>query len=216
MASGRAALPGRNATPPAAPDVFLNVPYDPDFEELFLAYVCGVTGLGLVPRAALEINSSKSRLDRIFELIQTCRYSVHDLSCVQLAVGRPPTPRFNMPFELGLAVAHSRQARGGHDFRVFESRAHRIQKSLSDMNGTDPYIHKGTPAGVLNCLLDAFSRPRQPDAPILHKLYRRVKADRSVILLSAGGDSLFTRNAFDRLKVAVSAHWAGLLAHTAR
>ncbi|MGA9896888.1 MAG: hypothetical protein WBQ09_02230, partial [Terriglobales bacterium] len=85
--------------------VFLNIPYDPQFERLYLAYIVGLTVLGFVPRATLGIPSGARRLERIFGLIQRCRYSVHDLSRVQLDRNAPRTPRFNMPFELGIAVA---------------------------------------------------------------------------------------------------------------
>jgi hypothetical protein len=36
---------------------------------------------------------------------QSCSYSVHDLSRVQIDRNPPATPRFNMPFELGLGEA---------------------------------------------------------------------------------------------------------------
>jgi hypothetical protein len=84
--------------------VFLNIPYDPNFESLCLAYICGLACFGLVPRATLEIPGNR-RLDRIITLIQECSFSIHDLSRVQLDPYKPRTPRFNMPFELGLAVA---------------------------------------------------------------------------------------------------------------
>ena len=50
----------------AAPDldVFLNVPYDRYFVDLFLAYTAGLTSLGLFPRATLEIAGGERRLDR--------------------------------------------------------------------------------------------------------------------------------------------------------
>ena len=87
------------------PSVFLNLPYDSNFESLFLAYIAGVNAFGMTPRATLEISGSKRRLDRIVELIAACPYSIHDLSRVQRDRRAPATPRFNMPFELGLAVA---------------------------------------------------------------------------------------------------------------
>lgn len=55
--------------------------------------------------ATLGVPRDARRLDRIFTLIQQCRYSVHDISRIQLDAGPPRAPRFNMPFELGLAVA---------------------------------------------------------------------------------------------------------------
>src|ERR1700674_1398811 len=114
--------------PPAK--VFLNIPYDSKFQNLCLAYICGISALGFVPRATLEIPGGIRRLDRIFKLIQECRYSVHDLSRVELDVKRPPTPRFNMPFELGLCVAWERIGRNKHTWFVFEGRARRLTKSL--------------------------------------------------------------------------------------
>jgi len=79
---------------------FLNLPYDPDDEDHFLAYIAGVAAFGLDPRATLELTGGERRLDRIFKSIAACRYSFQDLSFVRLDRRRPPTPRFNMPFEL--------------------------------------------------------------------------------------------------------------------
>src|ERR1043165_2875514 len=83
---------------------FINVPYDDRFQDLYLAFIAGLTAFGLDPRATLEVPGGDRRLDRIFELITSCRYSFHDLSRVQLDRKHPRTPRFNMPFELGLAL----------------------------------------------------------------------------------------------------------------
>ena len=93
---------------------FLNIPYDSAFENLYLAYIAGLSAFGLIPRATVEIPTSQRRLERILNLIQECAYSIHDLSRVQLDVKAPRVPRFNMPFELGLAVAQNvRQPAGG-------------------------------------------------------------------------------------------------------
>jgi len=80
---------------------FLNVPYDGRYKDLYLAFIAGLTAFGLDPRATLEVPGGERRLDRIFELITSCQYSFHDLSRVELDRRSPPTPRFNMPFELG-------------------------------------------------------------------------------------------------------------------
>ncbi len=77
--------------------VFLNLPYDARFRSLFLAYVAGTSAFGLIPRATLEIPGSARRLDRILALMESCQYSIHDMSRVQLDRRPPPTPRFNMP-----------------------------------------------------------------------------------------------------------------------
>jgi hypothetical protein len=103
-------------------EVFLNIPYDKKFERLFLAYIAGLSAFGLVPRATLEIPDSSRRLDKILKLIRNCRYSIHDLSRVELDRKKPRTPRFNMPFELGLTVAYQKQAKSKKEnWYVFES-----------------------------------------------------------------------------------------------
>jgi hypothetical protein len=54
--------------------VFLNIPYDARFSRLYLAYIVGLTELGLEPRATLGIPGGERRLNRILALIQSCRY----------------------------------------------------------------------------------------------------------------------------------------------
>src|ERR1700732_4010455 len=118
--------------PPAK--VFLNIPYDSKFQNLCLAFICGISALGFVPRGTLEIPGGISRLDRVFQLIQECRYSVHDLSRVELDKKRPSAPRFDLPFELGLSVAWDRVGKKKHTWFVYEGKNRRLEKSLSDLN----------------------------------------------------------------------------------
>jgi hypothetical protein len=189
---------------PAA-HVFLNVPYDGEFLDLYLAYIAGISAFGLVPRATLEIPGGARRLDRIFDLIQACRYSLHDLSRVELDTSRPPTPRFNMPFELGLCLAWQRIGTGDHVWFVFEAKSHRLSKSLSDLNGTDPYIHGGRVNGVFRELCNAFVRPGlQPSVPQLRKIYRKLKENVPRILDIAGAQSVFQARVFQDLCVFAS------------
>ncbi len=90
------------AMPKTKETVFLNIPYDPQFTKLYLAYITALSALSLLPQATLGITGNR-RLDRIASLIESCAYSIHDLSRVQLDRHAPRSPRFNMPFELGLA-----------------------------------------------------------------------------------------------------------------
>jgi len=92
----------------------------------------------------LEIPFGQRRLDRILTLIQQSQYSIHDLSRVQLDRRLPRTPRFNMAFELGITVALEKTELRDHAWVVCESVRYRISKSLSDLDGTDAYIHDGT------------------------------------------------------------------------
>ena len=89
---------------PPLPDtnaVFLNIPFDEEFRSLYLAYVVGLIQLGLAPHLSSEIPGGDRRLNRIIQLIQSCRYSIHDLSRVELSSA---APRFNMPLELGMTI----------------------------------------------------------------------------------------------------------------
>lgn len=144
--------------------IFLNFPYDKEFQDLFLAYVVGVCSHGLTPHTTLEIVGGEQRLRRIAKLIRSCRFSFHDLSRVEIDCRRPATPRFNMAFEAGLAAMTSlMNPRQAHTYFIFEKNPKRLHKSLSDLDGSDVYPHGGTAKGVLtqiaNALLPAKRRP---------------------------------------------------------
>jgi hypothetical protein len=185
--------------------VFLNIPYDAAFEKLFLAYIAGVSAFGFTPRATLEIPFGERRLDRIIALILQSRYSIHDLSRVQLDRKAPRTPRFNMPFELGLVVALARTEHPNHSWIVCESMPHRIKKSLSDIDGTDPYVHNGTVGGVFRELGNAFvGSARQPTVAEMAKIYRRLREQLPAALQRAGAKNCFNARVFKDLSVRAS------------
>jgi hypothetical protein len=150
----------------AIDSVFLNVPYDKEYAPLFTALIAGLVALGRIPRCALEAESEgKTRLQQIYGLLASCGSSIHDLSRVTLS-GNLSVPRFNMPFELGIAFALAQT--NGHRIFTFEEKERRIDASLSDMKAFDPTIHGGTPEGALAGLLDRFDRPG--GAPSLQRL----------------------------------------------
>ncbi len=180
---------------------FLNIPYDRRYETLYLAFIAGLCAFGLTPRATIEIPGGKRRLERIIELIRGCEYSFHDLSRVQLDRKPPATPRFNMPFELGLAVNWALGANPMHEWFVFESSAHRLEKSLSDLNGTDPLVHDGKARGVLRALTNALTRKIHPPTfAELDAIYCDLSKEARRIKESRGG-SLFEARPFQDLAV---------------
>ena len=85
-------------------------------------------------------------------LLRECGLSIHDLSRVGLPV------RFNMPFELGLACAIAQRG-GNHKYLLLERVRYRLDRTLSDLKGRDPYIHGGSVRGMLSCLLEALGPP---------------------------------------------------------
>ena len=111
--------------------VFLNIPYDAGFEDLYLAYIVGLSQLGLRINVTLAV-PNQGRLDTILSLIEGSDFSIHDLSRVELSHG---IPRFNMPLELGLALYHSKRGKKPHRVHIFDAKPYRTQRSTSDVNG---------------------------------------------------------------------------------
>ncbi len=179
--------------PPDPNSVFLNVPYDGEFRSLYIAYIVGLYQLDLVPHLASEIPGGERRLNRILQLIKRCRYSIHDLSRVELDTVSSAAPRFNMPLELGMTITWANLHPSRHTWFVWESEPYRLQRSASDLNGTDPYIHDGTPEGVLRELCNAFRSDRTPSVPKMLEVYRFVDSGLNAILDRNG-----TRNPYDR------------------
>jgi hypothetical protein len=173
---------------PPLPDpkgVFLNVPYDEEFSSLYIAYIVGLCQLGLAPHLASEIPGGDRRLDRIIQLIQSCRFSIHDLSRVELNVVPSATPRFNMPLELGMTITWQILNPNQHTWFVCESEPYRIQRSASDLNGTDPYIHGGTVEGIFRELCNAFRHDQAPSVSQMLIVY---------FLVASALDSVFQKN----------------------
>jgi hypothetical protein len=179
--------------------VFLNVPYDPGFEDLFLGYIVGLTQLGLRINLALAV-PSKGRLDTIIDLIERSAFSIHDLSRVELSHG---LPRFNMPLELGLALYRSRMTKGKHRVHIFDAKRYQAQRSTSDVNGFDPKIHHGRPKQLMIALRNIFRQPGDvTTVPEMLASYRALKKKLPEIRKSAGGGSLFETAIFDDIVVA--------------
>jgi hypothetical protein len=179
--------------------VFLNIPYDKQFEDLYLAYIVGLTQLGLRVNATLAV-PNQGRLEAIIQLIERSDFSIHDLSRIELSEG---IPRFNMPVELGLALYRSHIAKGRHRVFVLESKAYRAQRSTSDINGIDPQIHGGTPKGVMAGLRNIFRQPGNvTTVPEMLASYRSLKRKVPELRRNAGSRSLFEASVFRDLTVA--------------
>jgi hypothetical protein len=182
--------------------VFLNIPYDSRFSLLYLSYIAVLIELGLTPKTTLGIPGGTARLDRIFGLIQTCRYSIHDLSRVQLDLIPPRTPRFNIPFELGLAIGWAKLNPQRHTWFIYETQNRRAQKSISDLNGTDCNIHRGTPDGVMRELCNAFIRQKnRPTVAQMMRTYKFLKRSVPELKRHSGAQTIFEARIFRDLLV---------------
>ncbi len=188
--------------------VFLNIPFDATYEPVFIGLVAALVHLGKHPTTVLEFGGGvEPRLDRLLDQIRGSGFSVHDLSRVQMSGrGHSAVPRFNMPFELGLAVAVARQMRSepAHAFALLEARPFRLQRSLSDMNGFDPKIHNGTRAGAVRCMFEIFADSVPADLQTALRLAGSLARVSKQLKRVHGARSLFSRVVFNELFTAAT------------
>ncbi len=116
-----------------------------------------VTRAGFAPRLASEsVEAGQSRLEKILLLIESCRYSIHDLSRA-IAKRKGESFRMNMPFELGLDMGRRRapdERTNNKKFLIFENRPYELKKCLSDLSGVDVAYHKEDFVRVLKNVRD--------------------------------------------------------------
>ena len=128
-------------------NVFVNVPFDDDYAPLFDALIFTITACGYRIRCALDENDSGDiRLDKLVQLIKASPRSIHDLSRVEL--GENELPRFNMPFELDLALGAKRFGGPSHRsdrIKIMFAERYKLPASLSDLGGNDPDAHHAKP-----------------------------------------------------------------------
>lgn len=129
---------------PFEESVFINCPFDKDFEPILQAILFCVIYLGFGPRIATESNDSSAvRLDKIRGLIESSKYSIHDLSRCQ-AKKKGEHFRLNMPFELGMDYGCREFFGNGRETKrllILEEKPYRYQAVLSDLSGCDIKAH---------------------------------------------------------------------------
>jgi len=104
-----------------------------------------------------------------------------------------------MPFEVGLAVATARW-QPGHQWFLLEAHSYRVQQTLSDLGGTDAYIHGDAPQRMLIALTDALVRvAKQPKLDLLYRIFKLLSADAVGVRKNYG--TLFGPRAFKDLVV---------------
>jgi hypothetical protein len=132
--------------------VFVNCPYDPEFRPLFDAILFSVICCGFVPRCAMESGSaSLSRMDRIVHAMRASKYSIHDLSRCK-GDGDGNYARFNMPLELGMAMAErfgTQNPSESHDWLLLVPKGHTYMRFASDLAGYDPSQYDGTAPSIV-------------------------------------------------------------------
>lgn len=109
------------------------------YSPIFEAMVFAIHDSGFFARSALEYDAAaQNRLEKILDLIEGCRFGIHDLSRTELSAAG--LPRFNMPLELGLFLGCKRFG-GEHHSRkaclVLDRERYRFQRFISDIAGQD-------------------------------------------------------------------------------
>ena len=128
-------------------NVFINCPFDEQYYPLLKTLLYVVKSAGLNPRIALERNDSgEVRLNKIKELVESSKYSIHDLSRVK-SKKLDEYFRLNMPFELGLDLGCRDYHQAAHyrmkKFLILEEEKYSTQKALSDLSFADCKCHQG-------------------------------------------------------------------------
>jgi hypothetical protein len=155
-------------------DVFVNCPFDGDYQPLFRAIVFTITRSGFYARCALEAdNAAENRFEKICALIGKCRYGIHDISRTELDKNSN-LPRFNMPLELGLFLGARRFGSTAHRAKrciVFDRDRYRFQSFISDIAGQDIHAHGGDVRKLIielaTWLRDQSRRPNVPGGRII-------------------------------------------------
>lgn len=133
--------------------VFINCPFDADYEPLLSTVVFTTVCSGFIPRSALETGTvAQPRMQRICSALLSSRYSIHDLSRCR-GEGEERLARFNMPLELGIAMAKKFLATDEHDWLVLVPEGHEYVRFVSDLAGYDPKQHVETPESLVPPLM---------------------------------------------------------------
>jgi hypothetical protein len=163
-------LPANLIKPTYTDSVFINCPFDDHYHPLLRATIFAVYRCGFYPTSALaEDNALDNRIDKIFRIIEKCKYGIHDISRIELNATH--FPRFNMPFELGVFYGARRFGLRHQKLKnalILERTKYTYQQYLSDINGVDIRAHDNDPTILIrhirNWLQTASGRKKIPPA----------------------------------------------------
>lgn len=139
---GKNSLPADERT--SKNDVFINCPFDSDYQPIFNALIFVVYACGFLPRSARELDDgAQTRIEKLYNIINECRFGIHDISRTELDQVNH-LPRFNMPLELGIFLGAKRfggAAQKAKRALVLDVEQYRYQRFISDLAGMDIHAH---------------------------------------------------------------------------
>jgi len=126
-------------------NVFINCPFDDEYRTLLKPLLFTIRYCRLNPRIASErMDSGEIRFDKILEIIQESKFSIHDLSRVK-ADEAGEYYRMNMPLEIGLDFGckefHPDPKYRQKKSLILEGERFSLHKALSDLSGADVKCH---------------------------------------------------------------------------
>ena len=166
----------------SARDVFVNCPFDQEYQTFFRAIVFVIIRSGFRARCALETDDrSVNRFEKICAIIRECRYGIHDISRTDLDA-HSRLPRFNMPLELGIFLGAKRFGAGSQRSKrcmVLDKYKYRFQKYISDISGQDIHAHQGKLKTLIQELASWLRyQSRDPKIPGGRKIAREFESFR--------------------------------------
>lgn len=136
-------------------NIFINCPFDDEYLILLQPLLFTIVYFNFNPRIATErSDSGEQRIDKICELIESSKYSIHDLSRLQ-AKRKKEFYRLNMPFELGIDYGLRKFSENHHrekKFLVLEKDRYDYAKALSDISGVDIKSHNNEPVKIVRAV----------------------------------------------------------------
>ena len=165
-------------------NVFLNCPFDSLYKPLFDAMVFTVHDCGFIARCALEeVDASEVRIDKIYNIIEDCRYGIHDISRTELD-NDSGFPRFNMPLELGVFLGAKKFGQLEQKRKyclILDKEPYRYQEFISDIAGQDIHAHNNDAEEIVtivrNWLTTASRRKRIPGGRKIWEHYQDFTKD---------------------------------------
>ena len=155
-------------------NVFINCPFDKLYQPLLQPLLFTVIYLGFTPRIALErADSGEPRFNKICELINASKYSIHDLSRIK-AKKRGEYFRLNMPFELGLDIGARIFYSQKHKSKrclVLEEEQYRFQAAISDISNSDIKHHGGDAVNLVKAVRNWFAENGLKHTPSATKIW---------------------------------------------
>lgn len=159
-------------------NVFINCPFDEEYQELFNAILFTVHRCGFILRCTKEFeNSNPLRIKNILKLIKESKYAIHDLSRVKSHT-RADLPRFNMPLELGIfigCIEFGGALNKKKEYLILESEQFRFKQFISDLSGQDIKAHNDDIKLVKSCIRNWLAPKTSnniPSAGIIFKEYQ--------------------------------------------